>query len=163
MDEWKTWRPKHCIENRMNEWDAGVLLRHGIWMEKEERGIAAEWDLPEAKSRRNFDGLVGRGTTQPSDPSQFLNTLLLLLILCGIKNLWNLQNVNPINPDGLIWNACWPLYKASSFSDIALSLSALNALQLGSYREVMFYNAFRKGTHPPMKWTGWVFTGPLIC
>ena len=30
-------------------------------------------------------------------------------------------------------------------------------------QELMFYNAFRKGTHPAMKWTGWVFTEPLIC
>ena len=34
-----------------------------------------------------------------------------------LQNLWNLPTVNPINPDGSILNACWPLFKVSSYSD----------------------------------------------
>ena len=75
----------------------------------------AEWDLPEAKSRRNFDGLVRGVTTHPSDPSQFLNTLLLPSDVCGIKKLWNF-------PDGSTLRIFW------SYTYIHLFLKSLHTL-----------------------------------
>ena len=156
MDECRS--PKHCSgKNGMNAWEKP--LRRGIWMEKEKGGwlrfawseISAEfWRIgPRCHDSpirsipifKHFAPAIGRTWYQKS---------------VEFSGWVHLKNI-------LVLYIYSPLSKIPSYTHFSLSLSALNSLQVRSYREPMFYNAFRKGTHPPMKWTGWLFTPPLIC
>ena len=158
MDECKGWGPQHCSsKNGMNAWEKA--LRRGIWMEKEKGGwlrfawseISAEfWRIgPRCHDSpirsipifKHFAPAIGRTWYQKS---------------VEFSGWVHLKNI-------LVLYIYSPLSKIPSYTHFSLSLSALNSLQVRSYREPMFYNAFRKGTHPPMKWTGWLFTPPLIC
>ena len=76
---------------------------------------------PKQNLRWNFDGLARRVTTPSSDPSQFLNTLLLTSDVRGIsgggKNLWKHFNLEII-------------ITSFQLSSLSLSSSAFNDLQL---------------------------------
>ena len=163
MDECKGWGPQHCSsKNGMNAWEKA--LRRGIWMEKEKRGWMR---FARSEISAEFWRIGPRCHDSPirSIPI-FKHFAPAIVCTRGIRNLWTF-------PDGSILKTSWPwnyyiyleksLHTLNFWNPCPLSLSTLNGLQVRSYRELMFYNAFRKGTHPPMKWTGWVFTGPLIC
>ena len=93
------------------------------------------------------------------------------IICCRIQQIY-LQFCKPTS-DGIVnslsltqsvdWSILFVQLYEQTIQGCTMRFLYLQRTPSAPIQELMFYNAFRKGTHPAMKWTGWVFTEPLIC
>ena len=130
-------------------------LRHRLWMESM---VWMRFALG-GKISVNFDGLVRPASRLGHQIIPRIQQIFLhfcKIAFDGVVNSLSLaQSVD--------WSILFVQLYEQTIQGCTMRFLYLQRTPSAPIQELMFYNAFRKGIHPAMKWTGWVFTEPLIC